>query len=258
MTIMEKQKVTLQTVDRALELIDLLADSGEMSVIEISKALSVTRTGAYNLLNSLLARHYVEKNDANNKYYLGYRFLELGTVYRYRYPFVLITQRSVYTLSKKWKYQINLSIYKSPCTLVFILQKASENVQRTPQRVVLPSYATASGKLLMAYLPPEQLAEDMSQVTFERFARQTITDKDVFLKELERIRAQGYSTEVEECVNQRTCIACPVRDMTGKVLGAISMVIPLEDFEANFQKYLDDVQSTADTASMDLGFNPYR
>lgn len=256
---MEKQKPTLQTVDRALELLDLMASSSEkMSVIEISKALNVTRTGAYNLLNSLMARNFVEKDTANNKYHIGYRFLELGACYRYQYPFVTVAERGIYALSRKWTHQINLSIYKSPCQVLFLVTKATESIQRTAQRVILPAYTSASGKLLMSYLPEEQLMQDISQTELRKFARQTITDKDLLLANLEEIRSNGYSVEREESNNQRGCVACPVRDISGEVIAAISMFMPLDELDSHFSQILDDIQGTCMDVSMELGYNPFQ
>lgn len=256
---MDKQKPTLQTVDRALELIDLMASSSEkMSVIEISKALNVTRTGAYNLLNSLMARNFIEKDTSSNKYHIGYRFLELGSYYRYQYPFVLAAERGIYTLSRKWKHQINLSIYKSPCFVVFLLTKASEGFQRAAQRVVLPAYTTASGKLLMSHLPQEQLLEDLAQTELKKYARGTITDREQLLASLAEIREAGYSVEREESNNQRGCIACPILDISGETVAAVSMFIPLDDMEENFAQYLDGIQGVCVDISMELGYNPYQ
>lgn len=256
--LMEQQKNTLQTVDRALGLIDILANAGEMSIIEISKALGITRTGAYNLVNSLMARHYIEKDASSNKYQIGYRFLEMGATYKYRYPFVSTAQREIYGLSKKWKHQINLSIFKEPCTTVFLMQQTNGYVQNMIQRTVLPAYATASGKLQLANLPDEELHANLEKVTLEKFARQTITDKEQLLKNIALIRERGYSVETEECVNQRACIACPIRDTSGNMACSISMVMSLEDYQMGVQLCLDDLQSTAGAISMELGYNPYR
>ncbi|NLJ34167.1 MAG: IclR family transcriptional regulator [Firmicutes bacterium] len=252
-----KQKATLQTVDRALELLNIMASNGEkMSVMDISKVLGITRTGAYTLLNSLLAQHFVEKDPSTNKYYIGFRFLELGSLYRYQYPFVLAAERGIYALSRRWKHQINLTIYKPICIALLLLTKASEEVPRAT-RVVLPAYVTAGGKLLLSQLPEKELLEAIEKTELRKFARNTITDKDKLLQNIEEIRKQGYSVEREETNHQKGCIAGPIRDMSGEVVAAISMSMPVTDLDENFDQYLGDLLGTCSDISMKLGYNPF-
>jgi len=108
---MNKEKPTLQTVERALELIDIMAHSpNKMSVMEISTALGVTRTGAYNLLNALMKYNFAEKDPATNKYSIGYAFMELADLYRRQYPFLFAAERGFYMLSRKRKDQDRKSV----------------------------------------------------------------------------------------------------------------------------------------------------
>ena len=256
---MDKQKPTLQTVDRALELIDIMAcSSDKMSVIEISKALGITRTGAYTLLNSLMKHNFVEKDPSSNKYFIGYKFLELGACYRHQYPFVLAAERGIYSLSRKWKHQINLSIYKQPCLTVLLLIKAPEETQRNTQRVVLPAYITAGGKLLLAYLPEEELKETLKNIELRQFAKNTITDKNQLMNELTEIRQQGYAVEREESRNLRGCIATPIRDMSGEIIASLSMTMMLDRMDDHFDQFLEDLLNTGREISQEVGFNPYQ
>ena len=255
----KKEKPTLQTVERALELIDLMAHSpNKMSVVEISNALGVTRTGAYNLLNALLKYNYAEKDASTNKYSIGYAFMELADLYRRQYSFLFAAERGLYTLSRKCKEQINITVYKRPGIALLLRIKSPEDIRKASQQISFPAYITSGGKLLLANLPEQTLEEDLSQMELKRFAKNTITDKDVLREELTKIRAQGYATEREENYGQRGCVAAPIRDMAGTVIAAISMVLPLQSFDERFEENLTDVQDTAMQISQELGYNPYQ
>jgi len=259
MRTMEKQKVTLQTVDRALELIDLMASAEKgMSVLEISKALDVTRTGAYNLLNSLMAKNCVEKDPVTNKYNLGYRLFELGHVYAYQYPFAPIVEVVVHNqLSQQWTYPINLCIYKSPGTVVFLGRKRDEFAQRGKMKIVVPAYTRAEGKLLMAYLPEEQLKEDLGEIELKSYAKNTITDKGMLLAQLKEIKARGYAVESEENRGGSAGIACPIFDISKKVVGAVGIELPVDRMREQFEQCLEDLKNACRDISLELGFDPY-
>lgn len=254
-----KEKLTLQTVDRALELIEILARSSDkMSVVEISKALGIARTAVYSLLNSLMARNFIEKDPVTNKYFLGYKFVELGTYYRYQYPFIFSAERGIYALSRKWPHQINLSILKPGCVLLFLVIKAPESTPRTTHRSVLPAYTSASGKLLLAHLSPQELAATLDSVELKKYAKNTIVNRQELMDNLEEIRRLGYSLEQEESVNQRSCVAAPIRDVSGTVIATISMTMPMADYQNNLEQCIEDVMNAGQSISMELGYNPYQ
>lgn len=256
---MNKEKPTLQTVERALELIDIMAHSpNKMSVMEISTALGVTRTGAYNLLNALMKYNFAEKDPATNKYSIGYAFMELADLYRRQYPFLFAAERGFYMLSRKRKDQINITVYKRPGIALILRVKAPEEIQKSNQQIVFPAYITSGGKMLLASLPEKTLEEDLAQMELKRFAKNTITDKDELRKALEQIRQQGYATEREENFGMRGCVAAPIMNMAGEVIAAISIVVPLQTFDEHFQEYLSDVQDAAMQISQELGYNPYQ
>lgn len=255
---MSEKKQTLQTADRALCLIELLGNCGkQMSAQEISKELGTSRTATYALLNSLQQKNFIEKDSRTKKYFIGYRMLELGARYRYQHYFVPACERGIYTLVRKWKFQINLSIYKDPAICVFLYVKTPEEYSHATPHTVMPAYATGGGKLLLANLPDEQLRDTLERIELRPYAKATITDKQQLLRELEEIRMQGYSTEREENYKGRGCIACPIYDSEGAVLAALSMVIPIEQMDEKFDLILEDLKNVCYDISQELGYNPF-
>ena len=89
--------------------------------------------------------------------------------------------------------------------------------------VALPPHCCASGKLLLAYLPPAERARLVTLLSFERFTERTITDSQVLAAELERIVAAGYAVDNEEYVLGVACVAVPVRRADGEVIASIAV-----------------------------------
>ncbi len=81
-------------------------------------------------------------------------------------------------------------------------------------------YCSAPGKAILAYAEPEFLESYLSR-SFERRTSHTLTDRAPLVSELEKIRACGYSTDCEEFGHGITCVAAPVFDYTGKVVGVV-------------------------------------
>lgn len=255
---MTEKKQTLQTADRALGLIELLGNSGKkMSANEISKELGTSRTATYALLNSLQEKNFVEKDSQTKKYFLGYKVLELGVRYRYQHYFIAACERGIFALVRKWKFQINLSVYKNPAICVLLYVKTPEDYRNTTPHIVMPAYATGGGKMLLASLPDDELQRTLDSIELKPFSKATITDKAKLMNELQEIRRQGYAAEREENYRGRGCIACPIYDSEGKVLAALSMVIPIDQMDEKFDLILENLKVESYNISQELGYNPF-
>ncbi len=101
-----------------------------------------------------------------------------------------------------------------------------------------PLHSTGLGKALLAFGPPECL-EEYAAGPLERKTPNTITEPDALGAELERIRARGWSIDDVENEDGVRCVAAPIRDHTGAVVAALSVVAPAYRFA------LDDLSRLA-------------
>ncbi|WP_255539333.1 IclR family transcriptional regulator [Polynucleobacter sp. 71A-WALBACH] len=92
-----------------------------------------------------------------------------------------------------------------------------------PPGTVLPPHCSASGKLLLAFKPPEERARLLENLPLEKFTHRTITDHHLLESELERIVTTDYAVDNEEYVLGVSCVAVPVRDASGEVVAAIAV-----------------------------------
>src|SRR5262249_45582522 len=88
-----------------------------------------------------------------------------------------------------------------------------------------PAHATSTGKVLLAHLPEDELAERLAQ-RFEAITARTITDPQLLLRELVRVRMRGYATNVEELEPGFVAVGAPVRSAAGTVVAAIGVSGP--------------------------------
>jgi DNA-binding IclR family transcriptional regulator len=89
--------------------------------------------------------------------------------------------------------------------------------------VAMPPHCCASGKLLLAYLPVEDRQRLLNLMALERFTLRTITDRQVFASEMDRIVSTGYAIDNEEYVLGVACVAVPVRNRHREIVAAVAV-----------------------------------
>jgi DNA-binding IclR family transcriptional regulator len=86
----------------------------------------------------------------------------------------------------------------------------------------MPAYCTGVGKALLAFAPPERLAEVVAAGLVRRTPR-TIIAPGLLEQELTRIRERGVAEEHEESTVGVACVAAPVLAQGGDAVAAISI-----------------------------------
>ena len=247
---------TQQGLDRALELMEMLSkNGGGMNTSDISKALGITRITAASMVQSLLQRNYIEKDDLTGKYYIGYKFLELAQVYRYRYPFLYAAEEYIRNMAEKLKIRTNVCVLKPPGVAVVLLSKDVSLLPKMIMGYVFPAYASASGKLLLAFAQQEMVDDWLDKIDFVPYTANTICDRGRLMQEFEQIRAQGIAFEYEEMMLQRCCLAAPIRDISGQVIASVSFSASKEYIEQEKNTLIENLQLLAKSISSTQGYN---
>lgn len=247
---------TNKALDRALSLIELLATKGiSLNMSEITKFLSVNRATAQSIVNSLEASNYVEKDPETGKYSLGYQMYNHGSMYRHKYPFLFAIEKHIQNMGNALNVKINVMILKPNAIGLIILCKDVSLIPTMVHGQILPAYASACGKLLLAYLKPDELEKTIDSIEFSAFTPNTITSKEALISQLADFRAKGYSYENEELVMKRACIAAPIRDMSGKVIAAVSFSANIDRINQHRTELTEQVVSLGKTISSELGYS---
>lgn len=255
---MEKTKTpsTQQGLDRALELLEMLAKNGAgMNISEISKMLGITRVTTSNMVQSLLQRNYIEKDPTTGKFIVGYKLFELAQVYRYRYPFLYVAEEHIRNMAEKLQVRINISVLKPPGVAVLLLSKDVSLLPKMILGYVMPAHASASGKLLMAFAAPDTVSEWLDNTELSSYTQNTITDREKLEAEFCNIRTQNIAYESEEMMLQRCCVAAPIRDISGQVIASVSFSVDKERMESDKDMLSEKLRLLSKTISSNLGYN---
>jgi IclR family pca regulon transcriptional regulator len=87
----------------------------------------------------------------------------------------------------------------------------------------VPAYCTSMGKVILAFLPNQQLSARLNQSELEACTANTITDVETLRADLIKVRKQGYAVNNQELALGLRAVAAPIRGEQGNVLAAINI-----------------------------------
>jgi IclR family acetate operon transcriptional repressor len=247
----------VQSVERTLDILEALVELGsEVGLVEISQAVSLPLATVHRLLGTLIQRGYVKQNRQNRKYALGFRALQMGSDMRQRFSLRLEARPFLQRLMQRSGESANLAVLDDG-EVVYIDQAQSSRILRMFTQIGnrLPAHSTGSGKVMLAFSPPEIVEGIVRRSGLPVRTPHTIVEMDAFRAELERIRAQGYGIDDEEQEEGVRCIAAPVRDESGQVVASLSISGPVTRLDdRRVQSLVSDVVDCGQKLSARLGY----
>ncbi len=221
-------------LERTLGLLEYLSQCpAGVALSAISRALKIPKNTTYRMLNTLCARGYVARNEAELTYRLTRKLATL--VYSSAQDGSLIEKAlgPMRALRDRVKETVVISILDSAEGIVL------EQVPGLhPFRFVCdpgtrqPLHASASTKAILAFLTQEERETHLSGLTYARFTENTITGAAAFRKELAETRARGYGIDRAEALHGVHCVAAPVLDRQRHPVAAITVTGPDERLRA--------------------------
>ena len=246
---------SVQSVDRALTILELLARDGEAGVTDIAAELGVHKSTAFRLVAVLESRGFVEQLADRGKYRLGFGVVRLAGAAAAQLDIAQQGRQICEALAADLEETVNIAILDSD-RAVNISQVRGPAALSTHNWVGqgTPLHATSSGKVLLAHAP-DAVRKGVLSRELPRFTPATITDPEALRQHLDRIVEQGWGSTVEEYEVGLSAVAAPVRGADGDVVAALSVSGPSfrmgsEDFPMLARR----VVAGADELSRRLGF----
>ncbi len=201
----------VQSIERAFELLELLADAGgTLGLSELANSSGLPLPTIHRLIRTLVNRGYV-RQEPSRRYSLGSRLIRLGdTSSRLLGAWLRPYLVELVTLTNE---TANLAMLDGD-EVVYIAQAPSPQQMRMftePGRRVLP-HCTAVGKALLSQLPSDEVRALLARTGMPAFTTTTITDPGALLAQLEVIRAQGYAVDDGEQEHGVRCFAVVIPD----------------------------------------------
>ena len=216
----------VQSVDRAIDVLQHLARHGWSGVTDVGNAIGVHKSTAFRLLSSLEARGLVEQHVESGKYHLGFGLIHLARAVNVGPDLTGKAQPICRQLAEDTGETVTLAVLEGDevITIDQIMPDAAV-VSRSWLGRRSPLHATSHGKVFLAWLP-ESRRQSIVKSRHESFTPNTIVDPAMLAEELAAVRARGWSSVTDELEEGLSAVAAPVRAADGTVIAAISVSGP--------------------------------
>ena len=214
---------TVRAVERAAQIITALAERPySMTVRELAARVNLSPTSVHRMLTTLVSIGWAHQNANTGRYRLGTEVLGIGSSGLITDPVVQNGKTYLQRFTETTGHTSFLSTLVG--SRVVYLARAEGTAGPAfsfEPGVSMPAHALADGKLLLAYLSPEERAYLYRVEELRRYTPRTITDPEVLEQNLAEIRAQGYAVEQGERFKTSWGLAVPVIRSENRVLLAM-------------------------------------
>lgn len=218
----------------AFELLGHLAsESMPLGPSELSRRTGLSKSTIHSLLVTLEALGAVERDPVRRAFRPGWRLFELGATVRKDDTLLRVAGERLRLLARETGETAIIAVLQD--SGVLYVDHASGN--RAVQVVAKPGrrgplHATATGKIFLAYGVP-RLLEELTARPIERLMPATICDPEQLRREVEHVRATGYSIVREEREPSLSAVGIPLRDATGELVAAMGVACPSSRFQGS-------------------------
>jgi DNA-binding IclR family transcriptional regulator len=215
----------VQSVERAVTILEILARSGEAGVTEIAAEIGVHKSTAFRLLSTLEHGGLVEQSEQRGKYRLGIGILRLAVATTARLDVVQEARPVCRKLASDTGETVNIAVLSGRSAL-YLDQVAGASALQPHNWVGqhIPLHATSNGKILLSGMSDEDLVRTVSLLP--AYTQSTITTKKRLRLELDEVRAQGHAIAIDELEVGLTAVAAPIRNAHGDVIASLSLSGP--------------------------------
>ena len=219
----------VKSVSKVLDIVEHLAAArGPVSLSDIARATGFNVSTAFRLVQTLVARGYVEQQAGHRSYVLGPRVYQLASAYLKGSDLAALARPHLEALRDVVGETVYLVILANG-EIVQLCKADGHHVVsasiRSAQRE--PAYCTATGKVLLSGLEPEAFRRYLASTKLHAFTPQTITNRAKLEREIAAVREEGCAVDVEEYAENLCCVSVPVREPNGgAIAAAVSIAMP--------------------------------
>jgi len=244
------------TIHKAIELLRTFTpDSPEFGVRELASRVGMPRSTVHRILNALQEEGLLEVNPNTGRYRLGLELVAIaGTALR-SIDVRRVALPHMSQLAALWNETVDLDVLRG-ANILIVEQIPGQHILSTGGALaaLLPAHCTSTGKVLLAFAGKEYVMEHLP-AELPRYTPRTITSRETLLRELARVRQQGYARawgEYEEYVH---ALGVPIRDRSGQVIAAMSISgLAARIDETKAQEMIRALKQAATQISAALGY----
>jgi IclR family transcriptional regulator, KDG regulon repressor len=246
----------VQSIGRAFAILEEIARSRDgISLAELSKRVGLHNSTTFHLVKTMVTLGYVRQLKDSKRYRVGRPLFALAASSLDDVEMVSMATPILEDLSRETGESGHFAVRMGDSVVVIARTSGSGAFQLTDRvGVIRPAHATALGKIVLAALRPEQLDRYLERAELKPHTPKSIIEVGALRREIEEVRRANIAYDDGEFDAELRCVAVPVRDFTGQVVGAIGISGPIWRLSLQvLQSRAKLVQAAADKLSADFG-----
>ena len=225
----DRKRGGVQSLGRAFSILEEVARHREgIGLAELSKLVGLHNSTTFHLAKTMVSLGYMRQERDTKRYRVGRPLFALAASALDEIEMVNLATPVLEDLSRETGESGHFAVRMGDSVVVVARTNSPGAFQLTDRvGVVRPAHCTALGKIILASLRPDQLKRFLERVELKPSTGKSITDPAVLLREIAEIRRSAIAIDDGEYNAEVRCIAVPVYNFTGDVIGALGISGPI-------------------------------
>lgn len=227
-----KQTHFIQSLSRGLSILQAFSSAcPRLTLSQLAKKTGMNRTAVQRFTDTLVELGYLCRN-SYKEFFLGPKVLSLGFAFLGASELTQMAESSLREFADRVGKTVNLAVLDET-EIIFLFRHEVRRFLKFDLRAgsKLPSYCTASGKVLLASLADEELKSRLETMPFEAMTRHTLRDAEQLSTNLDSTRNRGYAICDQELSLGLYSIGVPLLNHEGRIKAAINLSMTSEESE---------------------------
>jgi len=227
----ESSASTLQSLDRALGVLEALSRHSACSLTDVAMRLGIPTATTHRILTTLQKRRFAEFDEDTQTWMVGIEAYRVGTSFLKRTNLLDISRPVMRALMETTGETANLAV-PDGAEVVFVGQVETQNPIRAffNHGTRTSMHASGTGKAILAAMDEAKALRLMQTAGLEEFTSRTLVTPAALIEDLEQTRARGWSFDREERFDGMCCIGAVIHDTLGEPMAGVSISGPSNRF----------------------------
>jgi DNA-binding IclR family transcriptional regulator len=246
----------VQSLGRAFAILEEVARNRDgIALADLSKRVGLHNSTTFHLVKTMVSLGYIRQMKDSKRYRVGRPLFALAASALDEIEMVSLATPVLEDLTRETGESSHFAVRMGD-SVVIIARTAGPGAFQILDRVgvVRPAHCTALGKVILAALRPDQLGRVLDRAELKPLTPKTIVERAALEQQIDEIRHSGIAFDDGEFDPEVRCVAVPVRDFTGHVIGAIGISGPIWRLSIQtLQNRAKAVQAAAERLSAEFG-----
>jgi IclR family KDG regulon transcriptional repressor len=250
----------VQSIGRGFAILEQVAQHREgIGLAELSKLVGLHNSTTFHLAKTMVSLGYLRQEKDSKRYRIGRPLFALAASALDEIEMVNVATPIMEELSRETGESSHFAVRMGDAVIVIARTSGPGAFQLTDRvGVVRPAHCTALGKIILASLRPDQLKRFLERVELKPSTKKSITEPAVLLREIAEIRRNAIAVDDGEFNPEVRCVAVPVYNFTGDVVGALGISGPVWRMSDQvLQSRAKAVKAAAGRLSAEFGANSF-